>query len=138
MLCPRPHLRTAPQRVMPAMLQRALPTLGPPSRAKRLAAQHRSRQRHVPSARARMQPGSGVVQRRATTLERWDAAIKRQAQALMVQQQQQQPGGGLPAAAAAEAQRQQPCGRAAGGGPHLPPQLLLEVAAAHGGAASDE
>lgn len=68
-----------PQRVMPAMLQRALPKLGPPRRPKRLAEQQRSRQvqRGVPNARQKMQL-QGVVQRKALTLEKWHAAVQRQ------------------------------------------------------------
>lgn len=59
------------------MLQRALPQLGPPSRVKRIAQQHKSRQRRVPSAHQKMQQ-RGVVQRRMTTLEKWDNAAKQQ------------------------------------------------------------
>ena len=62
---------------MPAMLQRALPKLGPPRRPKRLAEQQRSRQRAVPNARQKMQL-QGVVQRKALTLEKWQAAVQRQ------------------------------------------------------------
>lgn len=65
------------QRVMPAMLQRALPKLGPPRRPKRLAEQQRSRQRAVPNARQKMQL-QGVVQRKQLTLEKWQAAVQRQ------------------------------------------------------------
>jgi hypothetical protein len=65
------------QRVMPAMLQRALPKLGPPRRTKRLAEQQRSRQRSVPNARQKMQL-QGVVQRKALTLEKWHAAVQQQ------------------------------------------------------------
>lgn len=65
------------QRVMPAMLQRALPKLGPPRRPKVLAQQARSRQRAVPNARQKMQL-QGAVQRKALTLEKWQAAVQRQ------------------------------------------------------------
>lgn len=65
------------QRVMPAMLQRALPKLGPPRRPKLLAQQARSRTRHIPSARQKLQ-AQGVVQRKALTLEKWHAAVQRQ------------------------------------------------------------
>jgi hypothetical protein len=59
------------------MLQRALPQLGPPSRVKRVAQQHRNKQRRVPNAQQKMQQ-RGVVQRRVTTLEKWDNAAKQQ------------------------------------------------------------
>lgn len=59
------------------MLQRALPKLGPPRRPRRLAEQQRSRQRAVPTARQKMQL-QGVVQRKALTLEKWQAAVQRQ------------------------------------------------------------
>lgn len=72
-----PCAAAALQRVMPAMLQRALPKLGPPRRPKRLADQQRSRQRAVPTARQKMQL-QGVVQRKALTLEKWQAAVQRQ------------------------------------------------------------
>jgi len=62
---------------MPAMLQRALPKLGPPRRVKHIAEQHRSRQRHVPNARQKMQL-QGVAQRKTLTLEKWQAAVQRQ------------------------------------------------------------
>jgi hypothetical protein len=62
---------------MPAMLQRALPKLGPPRRTKHLAEQQRSRQRSVPNARQKMQL-QGVVQRKALTLEKWHAAVQQQ------------------------------------------------------------
>lgn len=101
-----------PVRVMPAMLQRALPKLGPPRRPKRLAEQQRSRTRAVPNARQKMQL-QGVVQRKALTLEKWHAAVQRQAQALMVQQEQQQQQPGLPDMAAAATAAPLPCSRAA-------------------------
>lgn len=65
------------QRVMPAMLQRALPKLGPGRRVKRIAEQHHSRRRQVPNARQKMQL-QGVVQRKQLTLEKWEAAVQRQ------------------------------------------------------------
>lgn len=71
------------QRVMPAMLQRALPKLGPPRRPKRLAEQQRSRTRAVPNARQKMQL-QGVVQRKALTLEKWQAAVQRQVRGFWV------------------------------------------------------
>uniref|UniRef100_A0A383VN64 Uncharacterized protein n=1 Tax=Tetradesmus obliquus TaxID=3088 RepID=A0A383VN64_TETOB len=115
-----------PVRVFPAMLQRALPQLGPPSRVKRVAQAHRNRQRRLPNAQQKMQQ-RGVVQRRVTTLEKWDNAAKQQAQALMVQEQQQ--GEGAPASL-----QQLDCGRSMlplpglPGSSMLPPQPLLEVA----------
>lgn len=65
------------QRVFPAMLQRALPQLGPPSRVKRLAQAHKTKQRRIPSAQQKMQT-SGVAHRRPLTLEKWDRAIRQQ------------------------------------------------------------
>lgn len=115
-----------PVRVFPAMLQRALPQLGPPSRVKRVAQAHRNRQRRLPNAQQKMQQ-RGVVQRRVTTLEKWDNAAKQQARALMVQEQQQ--GEGAPASL-----QQLDCGRSMlplpglPGSSMLPPQPLLEVA----------
>jgi hypothetical protein len=64
------------------MLQRALPQLGPPSRVKRIAQQHRSRQRRVPNAHQKLQQ-RGVVRRKATTLEKWDQAVKQQVSSLL-------------------------------------------------------
>ncbi|WIA28496.1 hypothetical protein OEZ86_011039 [Tetradesmus obliquus] len=113
-----------PVRVFPAMLQRALPQLGPPSRVKRVAQAHRNRQRRLPNAQQKMQQ-RGVVQRRVTTLEKWDNAAKQQARALMVQEQQQ--GEGAPASL-----QQLDCGRSMlplpglPGSSMLPPQPLLE------------
>lgn len=71
-----------PVRTIPAMLRRALPRLGPPSRAKQLSQQRRDRPRRAaPSARQKMQP-HGVAQRRTTMLERMDAAARQQAREL--------------------------------------------------------
>jgi hypothetical protein len=67
------------------MLQRALPQLGPPSRVKRVAQQHRNKQRRVPNALQKMQQ-RGVVQRRVTTLEKWDNAAKQQVRQQVLQQ----------------------------------------------------
>lgn len=86
---PMPMHKQNAQRVFPAMLQRALPQLGPPSRVKRVAQAHRNRQRRLPNAQQKMQQ-RGVVQRRVTTLEKWDNAAKQQVRRRQGMQHRQQ------------------------------------------------
>eukprot|EP00775_Hariotina_reticulata_P007006 gene7006-7220_t len=109
-------------RVFPAILQRALPQLGPPSRVKRMAQQHRSKQRRVPTAHQKLQQ-RGVVRRKATTLEKWDQAVKQQVQALVAAQQ----GRDMQLGCGMEASAVLPLPGLAGSS-MVPPQPLLDVA----------